>query len=139
MKKVYRSKYTWWIVAVMLALVLILPCVMLFDGFSWAVFIVWLVYTAFFADMMICTTYSIDGDKLKLRAGHIFRATLDISKIKSIEKVKTAINDNSFAWSTDRLLITMPRSHRYMVSPLDAPAFLTALKAINPQIHLLPA
>jgi len=136
MKKIYRSKYSWWIVAVMCALVLVLPCVMLFEGFSWLVAIVSVVYAAFFVDMMVGTAYIIEGDKLKLTAGHFFRATLDISKIKSITKVHTAVNDNSFAWSTDRLLITMPRSYKYMVSPADEAGFLKALVAINPQIQV---
>ncbi len=136
MKKIYRSKYSWWIVAVMCVLVLVPPCVMLFDGFSWLVAIVSFVYAVFFVDMMVGTTYIIEGDKLKLTAGHLFRATLDISKIKDITKVHTAVNNNSFAWSTDRLLITMPRSYKYMVSPSDEAGFINALVEINPQIQV---
>lgn len=136
MKKIYRPKYSWWIVSIMSLPVVIYPCIMFFVGFSWEIAISSFVVAAFFVDMMVATTYVIDGDKLKLRAGHLFRATIDISKIKSIKKVCTTANDNSFAWSTDRLLITMPRSYKYMVSPVDEAGFIDALVEINPQIQV---
>lgn len=135
MQKVYKTKYTWWMVAIMIGLVLLYPAFMMFEGFSWIMTVVCIVVVAFFLDFLLRVSYTIDGDKLKLRAG-LFHITLDIGKIKSITSKKTLLNGNSFAMSTDRLTILMPHGYKYMVSPRDKEAFIADLLHINPKIEV---
>ena len=115
----------------------ITPCMMLIDGFSWFIAAVSVIIGAFFIDIMINTSYTIKDGKLILKAGILFGSTLDLSKIISIKSIHTIINENSYAWSADRLLITMPKGYKYMVSPTDKAGFIDALLSIHPDIPIL--
>lgn len=116
--------------------ILLTPSFMLLWGFDWYLLISGIVIAAFFLDMMLGTKYTIDGNNLYLRAGCLFHSKIDIQKIISIKHQKTCTNDNSFAWSTDRLMLKMPRGYKYQVSPTDEQRFIEALKEINPNITL---
>lgn len=136
MKKIYRSRYTWWIVAIFVAFMLLLPIIMFFEGFNLLCAIFAILYIAFGLDLLCRTSYRIEGTRLRLRAG-MFSATLDIDKMVSISRKNSFTNGNSFAWSTNRLALRMPRRYVYEVSPADEQSFIADLLLINPNIAVL--
>ena len=94
MKTTFRSKYSWWMTAIIALAAGITPCMMFIDGFSWFIAAVSVIIGVFFIDIMINTSYTIKDGKLILKAGILFRSTLDISKIISIKSIHTIINEN---------------------------------------------
>ena len=80
------------------------------------------------------TTYTIQGNALKVKAGFLFRRTIDITSIKKIEETRNPMS--APAASLDRLDIQYGSFDNVIVSPKDKAGFIEALCALNPAIKV---
>ena len=85
-------------------------------------------------DMLLHTDYTIDGDKLHIRCGLLFRMDLPISRIAEITHKSTILS--SPALSAKRIGLKYGRTNMVYVSPEDQKGFIAALKTINPEIKI---
>ncbi|MDE6341080.1 MAG: PH domain-containing protein [Muribaculaceae bacterium] len=85
-------------------------------------------------DMLLHTDYTIDGDKLHIRCGLLFRMDLPIYRIAEITHKSTILS--SPALSAKRIGLKYGRANMVYVSPEDQKGFIAALKTINPEIKI---
>lgn len=132
--KRYKSKYDWWLVAILVMSVAIIIWAV-FYGFSWVLIIcmipsfaaLWLV-----ADCFFNAYYEIDGSILRIKFGALINTKIDIMTIKSILPRKTMLS--SPAWSMDRLEIKYGKYGSIVISPSDKIGFLQDCLNLNPSI-----
>jgi membrane protein YdbS with pleckstrin-like domain len=89
---------------------------------------------AFMVHLFMTTTYTIQGNALKVKAGFLFRRTIDITSIKKIEETRNPMS--APAASLDRLDIQYGSFDNVIVSPKDKAGFIEALCALNPAIKV---
>lgn len=99
-----------------------------------AVFMI-LVVLLYIADILLHTTYWIEGKELKIQAGRFYRLNVDILSINSIKQSRDISKGpaNSF----DRLDIQYKinnQRHSVLVSPLLKESFISEILNINPNI-----
>ena len=99
-----------------------------------AVFMI-LVVLLYIADILLHTTYWIEGKDLKIQAGRFYRLNVDILSINSIKQSRDISKGpaNSF----DRLDIQYKinnQRHSVLVSPLLKESFISEILNINPNI-----
>ncbi len=85
-------------------------------------------------DMLLHTDYTIDGTKLHIRCGILFRMDLPISKISEITHKSTVLS--SPALSAKRIGIKYGKNNWVYVSPKHQKEFILELKSVNPEIQL---
>lgn len=85
-------------------------------------------------DMLLHTDYTIDGHKLHIRCGVLFRMDLPISKISEITHKSTILS--SPALSSNRIGIRYGKTNWVYVSPKNQATFISSLKSINPAIQI---
>ena len=83
-------------------------------------------------DMLLHTDYSINGEKLHIRCGFLFRLDLPISKIIAITHKSTILS--SPALSAKRIGIKYGKTNWVYVSPKEQEEFIATLKSVNPEI-----
>ena len=83
-------------------------------------------------DMLLHTDYSINGEKLHIRCGFLFRMDLLISKIIEITHKSTILS--SPALSAKRIGIKYGKTNWVYVSPKEQEEFIATLKSVNPEI-----
>ncbi len=83
-------------------------------------------------DMLLHTDYKINGDKLHIRCGFLFRMDLPISRITEITHKSTVLA--SPALSADRIGLKYGKRNWVYVSPENKEEFISALRSINPLI-----
>ena len=85
-------------------------------------------------DMLLHTDYTINGTKLHIRCGFLFRMDLPISKIIEITHKSTVLS--SPALSAKRIGLKYGKTNWVYVSPKKQEQFISALKSINPEIKI---
>jgi len=85
-------------------------------------------------DMLLHTDYSINGEKLHIRCGFLFRMDLPISKITEITHKSTILS--SPALSAKRIGLRYGRTNWVYVSPENQEEFISELQSINPKIEI---
>ena len=136
MEKVYKSKVARWYIWLCIVSVLV------FIGS------IYLCYSSTFAllidivmigicllmifDMLLHTDYTINGDKLHIRCGVLFRMDLPISRITEINHKSTVLS--SPALSAKRIGLKYGKRNWVYVSPQNQEDFISDLKTINPGI-----
>ncbi len=83
-------------------------------------------------DMLLHTDYTVEGDKLHIRCGVLFRMDLPVSKISEITHKSTVLS--SPALSAKRIGLKYGKRNWGYVSPEDQAGFISVLKSINPDI-----
>jgi len=138
MVKVYKSKvakwYIWFCIGMTVAFISsIYLCykstlVLLIDIALMGIGLV-MVY-----DMLLHTDYSINGEKLHIRCGFLFRMDLPISKITEITHKSTILS--SPALSAKRIGLRYGRTNWIYISPENQERFISELQSINPKIEI---
>ena len=83
-------------------------------------------------DMLLHTDYYINGEKLHIRCGFLFRMNLPISKIIEISHKSTILS--SPALSAKRIGLKYGKTNWVYISPENQEEFIATLKSINPDI-----
>ena len=83
-------------------------------------------------DMLLHTDYTVNGEKLHIRCGFLFRMDLPISKIIEITHKSTILS--SPALSAKRIGLKYGKTNWVYVSPENQEDFISILKSINPDI-----
>lgn len=86
-------------------------------------------------DMLFHTDYTLEGEKLHIRCGVLFRMDLPVSKITEITHKSTVLS--SPALSAKRIGIKYGRTNWVYVSPKNQEDFISALTSINPDIKII--
>ena len=138
MDKIYKSKvakwYIWFCIIMTIAFIgSIYICyestwVLLIDTLLMGICII-MIY-----DMLLHTDYTINGEKLHIRCGMLFRLDLPISKITKITHKSTILS--SPALSAKRIGLKYGRTNWVYVSPKNQEDFISSLKSINPEIKV---
>jgi len=132
--KTFRSKIGFGIAAILL-FALLLPIYFVLIDQAWVPFFILLGLLVFVFHLLLTTQYILDGDKLIVNAGLIYRRIIDIGSITKIYKTNNPIS--SPAPSLDRLGILYSNGGSILVSPKDQEGFIAALKEVNPKIELM--
>lgn len=137
MKKIFKSRvarwYVWFCIIMTLAFIgSIYLCykstwVLLIDITFMGVCLIMLY------DMLLHTDYTVDGEKLHIRCGILYRMVLPISDITEISKKSTILS--SPALSAKRIGIKYGKNKWVYVSPKSRKEFVFLLRAINPEIQ----
>lgn len=85
-------------------------------------------------DMLLHTDYTVDGDKLHIRCGLLFRMDLPVHKITEITHKSTILS--SPALSAKRIGLKYGKTNWVYVSPLYQEEFISTLRSINPEIKV---
>lgn len=138
MDKIYKTKvakwYIWFCIIMTIAFIgSIYLCyestwVLLIDTLLMGICII-MIY-----DMLLHTDYTINGEKLHIRCGMLFRLDLPISKITEITHKSTILS--SPALSAKRIGLKYGRTNWVYVSPKNQEDFISSLKSINPEIKV---
>ena len=94
---------------------------------------IFVLFSAYFLDFCLRTSYTIDGQNLHIRSGVFYKKTIDIQSIRKVSEGGAAYKGP--APSLDRLEMVYKRE-RLVVSPADKKAFTEALLVLNPDIEL---
>ena len=136
MNKIYKSRvakwYIWFCVGMTIAFI---GSIYLCYKSTWVllidiVFMGICLITLF--DMLLHTDYTVNGEKLHIRCGFLFRMDLPISKIIEITHKSTILS--SPALSAKRIGIKYGKKNWVYVSPENQEEFISILKSINPDI-----
>ena len=136
MNRIYKSKvakwYIWFCVCMTIAFFgSIYICykstwVLLIDIASMGVCLIMLF------DMLLHTDYTVNGEKLHIRCGFLFRMDIPISKITEITHKSTILS--SPALSAKRIGLKYGKTNWVYVSPKEQEEFIATLKYVNPEI-----
>ena len=136
MNKIYKSRvakwYIWFCVGMTIAFI---GSIYLCYKSTWVLLIdvVFMGIGLFMMyDMLLNTDYYINGEKLHIRCGFLFRMDLPISKIIEITHKSTILS--SPALSAKRIGIKYGKTNWVYVSPENQEEFISILKSINPGI-----
>lgn len=138
MKKVFKSKvakwYLWFCVGMTLAFIV---SIYLCYKSTWVLLIdVVLMGICLFMiyDMLLHTDYTLDGGRLHIRCGVLFRMDLPVSGITEITLKSTLLS--SPALSAKRIGLRYGKRNWVYVSPKDQEEFISTLSSINPEIKV---
>lgn len=138
MKKVFKSKvakwYLWFCIGMTIAFI---GSIYLCYKSTWALLIdVVLMGICLFMiyDMLLHTDYTLDGGRLHIRCGVLFRMDLPVSGITEITRKSTLLS--SPALSAKRIGLRYGKRNWVYVSPKDQEEFISTLSSINPEIKV---
>jgi len=95
--------------------------------------VIFALFSAYFLDTCLRTSYTIDGQNLHIRSGVFYKKTIDIQSIRKVSEGGAAYKGP--APSLDRLELVYNRE-RLVISPANKKAFTEALSALNPQMEI---
>ena len=135
--KEFKSKVGYGIVIPVLILIIAVTFLPIMNGASGKattiVIGVMLLVVALTISIFFGTTYKINDKKeLLIKCGFLYNSTIDISKIKSIERTRNPIS--SPAPSLDRIELKYGKWDSVIISPEDKVGFVNELVKINPDI-----
>lgn len=138
MKKVFKSKvakwYLWFCIGMTIAFIV---SIYLCYKSTWVLLIdVVLMGICLFMiyDMLLHTDYTLDGGRLHIRCGVLFRMDLPVSGITEITRKSTLLS--SPALSAKRIGLRYGKRNWVYVSPNDQEEFISTLSSINPEIKV---
>ena len=85
-------------------------------------------------DMLLHTDYSINGERLHIRCGVLFRMDIQISQISEITHKSTILS--SPALSSKRIGLKYGKKNWVFVSPKNQEDFIATLNSINAEIQI---
>ncbi|MCF8255616.1 MAG: PH domain-containing protein [Bacteroidia bacterium] len=121
-------------IAIVLALVFLVPIFLLSQSQEWPGVAILSGIFVFIFHLLTNTEYTIDGDKLHVRAGFLYRRIIDIGSITKVYETDNPMS--SPAASLDRLGINYANGGSILVSPKDKQGFIAALKEVNSSIEV---
>ena len=133
---IFRSKQSVGLI-LFLAVFLVAEAILMLHIKSTGGFIIVSGVAIFILHMFLTTYYLIEGIKLKIKCGLLFRQEIDIETIKRISETDSWIS--SPATSLDRLEIKYLRNKKVesvIVSPKDKSGFIKMLTELNPAIEV---
>ena len=140
MDKIYKSKVAkWYIWFCIIMTIAFIGSIYLCYESTWVLLIDILlmgICLIMIYDMLLHTDYTINGEKLHIRCGMLFRMDLPISKITEITHKSTILS--SPALSAKRIGLKYGRTNWVYVSPKNQEDFISSLKSINPEIKVSP-
>ncbi len=138
MKKVFKSKvakwYLWFCIGMTIAFIV---SIYLCYKSTWVLLIdVVLMGICLFMiyDMLLHKDYTLDGGRLHIRCGVLFRMDLPVSGITEITRKSTLLS--SPALSAKRIGLRYGKRNWVYVSPKDLEEFISTLSSINPEIKI---
>ncbi len=138
MNKIYKSKvarwYVWFCVIMTLAFI---GSIYLCYKSTWILLIdITLIGICLIMmyDMLLHTDYAINGEKLHIRCGILYRMDIPISKISEITHKSTILS--SPALSAKRIGIKYGKTNWVYISPKNQEDFISTLKSLNPEIRI---
>ena len=138
MDKIYKSKVAkWYIGFCIIMTIAFIGSIYLCYESTWVLLIDTLlmgICIIMIYDMLLHTDYTINGEKLHIRCGMLFRLDLPISKITEITHKSTILS--SPALSAKRIGLKYGRTNWVYVSPKNQEDFISSLKSINPEIKV---
>lgn len=138
MERFFKSKVANWYIWFCIGMTLVFICLIFLCYKYTLVLLIDIVFMGFglfmIYDMLLHTDYSINGDKLHIRCGFLFRMDIPISKITEITHKSTILS--SPALSTKRIGLKYGKTNRVYVSPSNQKEFISALQSINPEITI---
>lgn len=105
--------------------------IMIYSG-AWVGIVIVSAVLIFVTHIFLFTNYTIDGQRLMIRCGFLYRKSIDIPTILKIRETRNPIS--APATSLDRLELKQP-SGSVIISPLKKSAFIQHLQTINPDIQ----
>ena len=135
--KEFKSKVGYGILIPVLILIIAVTFLPIMNGASDKAAIIvigaMLLVIALTLSIFFGTTYKIKEKKeLLIKCGFLYNSTIDISKIKSIERTRNPIS--SPAPSLDRIELKYGKWDSVIISPEDNVGFVNELVKINPDI-----
>lgn len=131
--KIYKSKIDWW-----LGLLLVYPIYLSVASLIKGQWLYGLAGLAFVFGVVLfvskTTRYIIDENQLIVKSLWIVNYTIDISKIRKIEKSNSILS--SPALSLDRIALYYNKYDEVYISPKEKQDFLNNLLEINPNIEV---
>lgn len=131
--KIYKSKIDWW-----LGLLLIYPIYLSVASLIKGQWLYGLAGLAFVIGVVLfvskTTRYIIKENQLIVKSMWIVNNTIDISKIRKIEKSNSILS--SPALSLDRIALYYNKYDEVYISPKEKQDFLNNLLEINPNIEV---
>ena len=92
-----------------------------------------LAVKALILSFLFRTYYQIEGNTLKIVCGFVFNETIDIKKIRKIEKTDNPISSPALS-VRDRIEIYYDKYDSVIISPERQTEFIQTLKLINKNI-----
>jgi len=130
----FKSKIDLWFV-ILVGILFTLILIRLAYDQNWVGFIFIIFVISYVIYSFSTTTYSIEGDKLKIKCGYFFNFLIEIKDIKTISETFNIIS--SPALSFNRLEILYNKFDTLLISPKDKNRFLETIKRINPEIKIV--
>jgi hypothetical protein len=131
--KIYKSKVDWW-----LGLLLVYPIYLSIASLIKEQWIYGFAGLAFVIGVVLfvskTTRYIINDTQLIVKSLWIVNNTIDISKIRKIEKTNSILS--SPALSLDRIALYYNKFDEVYISPKEKQDFLNSLLEINPNIEV---
>lgn len=138
MDKVYKSKVANWYVWLCVGMTLAFIGSIYLCYTSTLVLLINVVFMGIcllmMYDILLHTDYTINGEKLHIRCGFLFRMELPISRITAITYKSTILS--SPALSVKRIGLKYGKKNWVYVSPKNQEEFVSALQSINPKIDI---
>ena len=127
---VYRSKISYWLVALITLIILgVMVTMIVVKAFS--ALIIDMLIIAVFIHLFATTYYTITGNTLKVRCSFMV-INIDIATITKIENTNSVLS--APALSMDRIEVFYNKYDSMVISPGDKAGFITRLKEMNPEI-----
>ncbi len=133
MPTTYRSKIGLEIAIPLSGILLSIMALMIKEK-SWPGFFIVLATSVFIIHLFLTTTYIIEGNTLRIKAGFLYNKVLDINSIKSISQTKNPIS--SPANSIQRIEIRYNTYDSVLISPKEKLKFIEHLLSVNPKIEV---
>ena len=102
---------------------------------EWGFALLMLLATVFCMQLFLSTYYTIDGDKLIVRSGVLYRKRIAIASIRKVKETRSLIS--SPAPSLDRLEVFYNKFDSIIISPKDKPGLIADLLRLNPGIEVV--
>lgn len=138
MNKIYKSKVAKWLIwfSIIMTLAFIGSIYLCYKS-TWVLLIDITLMGAgliMIYDMLLHTDYTINGEKLHIRCGILYRMDLPIAKITEVTHKSTILS--SPALSAKRIGLKYGKTNWVYVSPQHQEEFISSLKTINPEIKI---
>ncbi len=132
----FRSKISWWVLAVVTVPVIgILVWLLVADWKLLLWEMIWFIpYSLLIYNIYSSTYYTIDGDMLRVKCGVLINDRIRIANILSVSKSRSLLS--SPALSTDRIELRLRRHSSVIISPENESEFVRRLLDVTPDIEV---
>ena len=136
MEKVYKSKVAGWYMWACAGMAIAFACSIYLSYKSTWILLIDVVFVGIglwlMLDILCHTDYTINGDRLRIRCGVLYRMDMPIERITEITRKSTVLS--SPALSAKRIGLGYGRKSWVYISPEQQEEFISDIKSINPDI-----